>query len=64
MYALKTDSLEILSFYEVCKDIKACIYYHSEPSNLEVESNRIEQISNWFLSNFSNCFSPFESIES
>ena len=25
---------------------------------LEVESNRIERISNWFLSNFSNYFSP------
>ena len=25
---------------------------------LEVESNRIEQILNWFLSNFSNYFSP------
>ena len=25
---------------------------------IEVESNRIERISNWFLSNFSNYFSP------
>ena len=31
---------------------------------VEVESNRSEQISNWSLSNFSNYFSPFESIES
>ena len=33
-------------------------------NTLEVESNWMERISNWFLSHFSNYISPFESIES
>ena len=69
------DGSGVLDFEEFLSFVKRLTRNRGDPENelreafrryniLEVESDRIERISNWFLSNFSNCFSPFKSIES
>ena len=55
------DLITITSFFERPTLLSTVLPTLSE---VEVESNQIERISNGFLSNFSNYFSPIESIES
>ena len=46
------------SFLLVSENVLYSTYLDCVCKRLEMESNWIEQISNWFLSNFSNYFSP------